>query len=186
MKKLLLVSCIAWAAAGCNNSGETNAAKADSTGTAVLVQPAVPEMPYTLDEPYKNWQTGDPQNALTVMKSLKGYETGDIAACVAGFGDSVVLHFDKFRAKLSNDSLKSMFTEDRMKNVASMKIQMNDWESVISEDKKEQWVTLWYKQIWTDKKGKTDSISCVDDAKIENGKIVLLDEKVQHYPDAKK
>jgi hypothetical protein len=63
---------------------------------------------------------------------------------------------------------------------------MNDWESVISADKKDEWVTLWYKQIQTDKKGKTDSLGVVDDAKIVNGKIVLLDEKIQHYPVAKK
>ncbi len=34
---------------------------------------------------------------------------------------------------------------------------MEDWESVISKDKKEEWVTLWYSQKWEDMKGKTDS-----------------------------
>jgi hypothetical protein len=142
-------------------------------------------MPYTLSRPYQNWQTGDPQHAATVMKGLKAFETGDMDACAATFGDSVELYFDNFRAKLSNDSLKKLFGGQRAE-LSKVTIQINDWESVISRDKKEQWVTLWYKQIMTDKKGKMDSVNCVDDAKIENGKIVLLDEKVQHYPKAKK
>jgi hypothetical protein len=56
------------------------------------------------------------------------------------------------------------------------------WESVISEDKKEECLTLWYKQVMTDKKGKTDSVSVTHDCKIEKGKIVLLHEKAQYYP----
>lgn len=63
---------------------------------------------------------------------------------------------------------------------------MNDYESVISKDKKDEWVTLWYKQITTDKKGKVDSISVVDDIKIENGKITVLDEKSRKFPVPKK
>jgi hypothetical protein len=63
---------------------------------------------------------------------------------------------------------------------------MDDWESVISSDKKSEWVTLWYKQTVTDKKGHIDSMSVVDDAKIVNGKIVVLDEKIQHLGPALK
>ncbi len=115
------------------------------------------------------------------MKSLKAFETGDIAACMNGFGDTVEVFFDGYRAKLSHDSLMKQFTAQRA-NFGSMVIKMNDWESVISSDKKEEWVTMWYKQIETDKNGKADSLAVVDDAKIVNGKIVLLDEKIQHYP----
>jgi len=186
MKKLLMISCVALLAA-CNNGAVTDAKKTDSTVTAVEnnAQHALPPMPYALAQPYQHWQTGDPQNAVTVMASLKGYETGDMNACIAGFADSVTLRFDGYRDRLSKDSLKAMFTAQRG-DIASMRIDMADWESVISADKKEQWVTLWYKEVRTDKKGKTDSISTVDDCKIENGKIVLLDEKIQHYPAAKK
>ncbi len=41
---------------------------------------------------------------------------------------------------------------------------------------------MWYKQITTDKMGKTDSIAVVDDCRIMNGKIVELDEKIQRIP----
>ena len=119
-----------------------------------------------------------------VMKSLKAYEDGDIASCVTAFGDSVTLRFDRFFARLSNDSLKKFFTASRA-NFTSTKVHMNDWESVISKDKKDEYVTLWYKEVSTDKKGKIDSVSVVDDLKIVNGKIVELDQKIQHFPTKK-
>jgi hypothetical protein len=66
--------------------------------------------------------------------------------------------------------------------MANVTVYMQDWESVISKDKQDEWVTLWYKQVWTDKKGKMDSMEVVNDAKIVNGKIVVLDEAIRHYP----
>ncbi|MFN8250843.1 MAG: hypothetical protein U0V75_03090 [Ferruginibacter sp.] len=180
MKRMCFMACLALLAAGCNNNTESKDAKpADAATTAAPA--AKLDFPYTLKEPYKNWQPGDQQHALTVMKSLKGFETGDMAACMADFGDSVLVMFDGYRAKLSHDSLQKQFTAQRG-GYSSIVITMSDWESVISADKKEEWVTLWYKQVETAKNGKVDSLSVVDDAKIENGKIVLLDEKIQHYP----
>ena len=63
---------------------------------------------------------------------------------------------------------------------------MQDWVSVISKDKEHEWVTLWYKQINTMKDGTVDSLSVIDDLKIKNGKVVILDEKVQKFPAPKK
>lgn len=187
MKKLLIISCVALLA-GCNNAGTTDAAKTDSSGTTAAAEvnkKAMPEMPYTLDKPYKNWQPGDQQHAYTVLTALKNYESGNVAECVKGFADTIELFMDGFTGKFSNDSLKTFFTDGRSKNT-SINIKMQDWESVISEDKKEEWVTIWYKEKWVDQKGKADSMSVIDDCKIVNGKIAVLSEAVQHYPAAKK
>ena len=189
MKKLLLFSCIALFAVGCTNNDTKDAKGGDTTKMADAkmtdAKMAVPEMPYKLERPYQNWQTGDPQHALTVMKSLKAFETNDLANCFTAFGDTVEVRMDNYHAVLSHDSLVKMFTAQRG-GIASINVKMGDWESVISADKKDEWVTLWYKQIQTDKKGKTDSLGVVDDAKMVNGKIVILDEKIQHLPAAKK
>ena len=64
----------------------------------------------------------------------------------------------------------------------SVKIDLHDFESVISKDKKDEFVTLWYNQTTTDKKGKVDSVSVINDLKISNGKIVALDEAFRHFP----
>ncbi|HEX2684840.1 MAG TPA: hypothetical protein VHL77_12935 [Ferruginibacter sp.] len=182
MKKVLFFAAITFFAISCNNKGDTATTTTDTSKTTVASSDSKDLVyPYTLDELYRDWQPGDKQHAVTVMKALKGFETGDMDATLAGFGDSVDLRFDYYHAKLSHDSLKTFFAAERAK-YSSMTIKMGDWESVISADKKTEYVTLWYKQIFTDVKGKTDSLSVINDCKIANGKIVELDEKTQHFP----
>jgi len=185
MKKMLFISCVVWLTA-CNNAATNEAKPADSTAAPATAAAAPKlEYPYKLKEPYANWQPGDQQHAVNVMKALQAYEKGDVAACMAYFADSVAMHFDYLDTKLSKDSLQKFFAAQRS-GYTSLEVNMNDWESVISENKKTEYVTLWYKEKWMDKKGKADSIRVVDDCKIVNGKIAELDEKIQHFPVAKK
>lgn len=186
MKHLLILAFAAFIVVSCNDKAATTTTESKPADSAVAVEAPAETLnyAYTLDKPYRDWQPGDKNHAVMVMKSLKAYEDGDIASCVTAFGDSVTLRFDRFFARLSNDSLKKFFTASRA-DFASTKVHMNDWESVISKDKKDEYVTLWYKEVSTDKKGKTDSVSVVDDLKIVNGKIVELDQKIQHFPTKK-
>lgn len=181
MRKLFFIPLLGLFIISCND--KTDNASASSTDSAKTVSTSSGDIvyPYTPSEPYREWQPGDQQHVVTVMKSLKAFETGDTDAAAAAFGDTVDLRFDYLHARLSNDSLKKFFANERA-NYTSMTIKMSDWESVISKDKKTEYVTLWYRQIWTDKNGKTDSLAVIDDAKIVNGKIVELDEKIQHFP----
>ena len=179
MRKLLFVSCVAFMTA-CGDAPKeestTVSGAADSTATATVI-----EYPYKLNEPYKNWQPGDQQHAVTVMNSLQAWENGDIAKSMEPFADSVEINFDNWAGTYSKDSLAKQFSAYRS-SLASASVQMQDWESVIAQDKSEEWVTLWYKQITTDKKGKTDSMACVNDARIVNGKIAVLNEAVRRLP----
>ncbi len=180
MKKLFFIPLLGLFFISCNDkSNDAATSSTDSTKTTTSSGNIV--YPYTLEEPYKDWQPGDQQHAVTVMNSLKAFETGDINAAVAAFGDSVQVRFDYFHQKMSKDSLRTFFAAQRA-DYTSMSIKMSDWESVISKDKKTEYVTMWYKQYSTDKKGKSDSLSVIDDCKIVNGKIVELDEKIQHFP----
>ena len=182
MKKMFIIVCASFFAA-CNNSTDSKETKEAATEPASTEKIDYAYMPDNHGP--DNWDRGDKKNIAIVLKSLKGYETGNLEQALAGFADSVWWSSDYFDQKLSKDSLKAMFTEG-WKNTASVKIVMNDYESVISKDKKDEWVTLWYKQIMTDKKGKVDSMSVVNDAKIENGKITVLDEKTRKFPMPKK
>ncbi|MDX1956422.1 MAG: hypothetical protein SFU20_12905 [Chitinophagaceae bacterium] len=175
MKRLLMISCLATLIA-CN-SADTG----QKTETSSDSKTAIPTMPYTLDKPYKNWQPGDQQNALLVMNSLKAWENGDITKSMEAFADTVEVHFDNWAGKYSKDSLAKQFATFR-NNLASVSIHMDDWESVIAEDKSEQWVTMWYKETSTDKMGKTDSVMFVTDAGIVNGKIAILNEAMRRFP----
>ena len=184
MKKILFIACLAWGALSCNNDSKDPKTPASSDKIAPAADGKL-DMPYTLPRPYQNWTTGDLKHAQTVMKSLKAFETGDLATCLDAFADSADIRMDTFHEKMSHDSLKHMFTGLRA-SYKSLKIEMGDYESVINSDKNEEWVTLWYKETWVDSKGKADSLNVVDDARMVNGKIAVLDEKQQRYPPAKK
>ena len=185
MKKALAFATLVLFVYACNDKSSTVDANApDSKDTAAVMASASTEKmdyAYTPSHPYQDWQRGDMQHAVMVMKALKAFENGDVDGSLAAFGDTVQLKFDGYFAKLSHDSLKAVFHQMR-DGLASQKIEMNDWESVISKDKSMEYVTLWYKEVNTDKKGKTDSMNVVDDLRIANGKIVELDQKIQHFP----
>jgi hypothetical protein len=173
MKKLLWLL-IAGIAFSCNNGAATKEEVKDSTATTAEATPVAVNYPYTVEHP-DNWDMGSNSNTLAALSSLKAWEDGKVDEAVKYFADSIQIKFDAFEKKLSNDSLKSFFNEARnaYKNV---KIKMSDWESVVSKDKKEEWVTIWYRQSWETQKGKKDSTDVINDIQLKNGKIVRLDE----------
>jgi uncharacterized protein YcfL len=136
------------------------------------------EYAYTIEHP-NNWSPGKLENVVLALKALKDFENNDMTACAGSFGDSVFVEFSDYEATLSNDSLKAMFSKLRNSR-KTFSIKMDDWESVISKDKNTEYVSLWYKEYWTDLEGKTDSMECMDDMKIKAGKIITLNEKTRH------
>lgn len=176
MKNVIAFVVFIMAFTACNNA-DTGASKSSADSTSPST--AKLDYPYTIEHP-DGWERGDPKNSVMVLKSLKAYENGNIDECVFYFGDSVLLEFDQYEQKVTKDSLKAMFTRDRG-GYKSYEIRMDDWESVISPDKKYEYVTLWYKQKWEDQSGKKDSCSVSDDLRIKDGKIVSIDEKRRRY-----
>jgi len=129
--------------------------------------------PYTIDHP-DNWETGSQQNTFNALSALKEWEKGNIDESLKYFADSVKVRFDRLDKMLSKDSLKILFTPD--KSLKSVMIKMEDWESVISKDKKDEYVTLWYTQYFETMDGKKDSVDVINDLKMKDGKIIGLDE----------
>lgn len=184
MKKIIFLLTVLVVAISCNDAGTTGTDSKDSTTkTATTNGTDSINYPYTIENP-DTWEPGDKMHTLNVLKSLKGFETGNIDEAVSYFGDSVRLRFDEMDEKVSHDSLKALFTKWRGM-YKSVKIDMGDWESVKSKAKNEEWVSIWYKQINEDKNGKKDSMAIMDDLKIVNGKIVELDEKSRKFPKKK-
>lgn len=143
------------------------------------------DYPYTLKDTYKDWQAGDQQNAILVQKMIKAWETKNSEECASYFADSAILSMDYFHGKISNDSILRIVKSGH-ENMESVTVEMQDWEAVVSADGKDEWVTLWYKQTVVGKDGKSEMMNIVNDAKIENGKIIVFDEYVQHLPIEKK
>ena len=176
MKQIFAFFCLAFALTACNNA-ETKTTEPAATEAAAAADVT---LPYTLSSPYKDWAIGSKENVAAAMAGLKAFVDKDYAALAASIGDSIQLDFDYYQATLSRDSAIKFFTDGRnMYN--DLVVTMGDYVSVISADKKTEWVTLWYKQNWKDAKGVADSMNVVNDIRMENGKMVQLDEKVSHY-----
>ena len=175
MKKMILFAGVLLIAVACNNQAPVE----KKAPEIAAINPA--DYPYQLKETYKDWQAGDQKNAIMVLKMVKAWENMDAAECASYFGDTVMMNMDYFSGKLSNDSILRI-VQSGHENMQSIKVNMEDWESVVSADGKDEWVTLWYKQTVVDKDGKSETMNVVNDAKIENGKIIVFDEYVQHPP----
>ena len=178
MKQLLGILCLAFAVVSCNNEDK---AKTETTETKATA-PADVKLPIPLDRPYRNWQMADNNdNTIAALNSLKAFIDKDYTALAATIGDSIEVRLDGYAAKMSRDSAVKVFTAQRPMYV-DLAITLYDYESVVSADKNDEYVTIWYKQTWKDDKGKADSLNIVDDCKMKNGKMIQLDEKVQRFP----
>ena len=177
MKTTLLAFCLlVFISIGCNNA-------TDKTGAADSGAATKTTYAYTIEKP-DNWEIGSAENVALALKALKAFENKNLDESLGYFADTVAWKADYIDAKYPKDSLKVMF-EGFWKQNQALIIKMEDFESVISKDKKDEYVTLWYKQIMTDNMGKTDSLAMINDFKIVNGKIVALSEAMRHYPEKK-
>ena len=175
----MIITCLAFVFASCSNEEKDKTASA--TIETKRVAPDV-TLPIPLAIPYRKWQIMENNdNTIAALNSLKFFIDKDFTALAGTLGDSVQIRLDGYADKLTRDSVIKMFAAMRPMYV-DLAVTMYDYESVISADKKDEYVTLWYKQTWKDDKGKADSMNVVDDCKMKNGKLIELDEKVQRFP----
>lgn len=178
MKQFMVITCLALMLASCNHADKD---KKDSEPKKVEgVNIGEVQLPIPLEKPYRGWQIGSTENVVAAMNSLKSFIDKDFTALAATIGDSLYVDFDNYQSKMSHDSAVNWFTAMRPQ-YSELKITMYDYVSVISADKSEEWVTLWYKQWWKNDKGVADSMNVVNDVKLKNGKMIELDEKVSRF-----
>ncbi len=173
MKTMIALCLLVCISVSCN----TTADKTDSKDSGTVAKTTYA---YTIAKP-DNWDIGSSENTAILLNSLKAFENKNIEESASYFADTVAWKGDFMDARLSKDSLKAQFA-GFWKGMKSMTIKMEDFESVISKDKKDEYVTIWYTQITTDMKDKVDSIAVINDAKISNNKIVSLTESIRHFP----
>src|SRR5690606_6944567 len=172
MKKLILIFLGGFMFASCNDAATTTSETvSDSVSTKETVTQKA-DYPYRIEHP-DYWETGSTNNTMQVLTAIKAYENGNVEETVKYFGDSVRLQFHNMDETVSNDSLKAMFTRTR-NSIKNMSLIMQDWVSVISTDKKVEYVTLWYREHWEDMNGKKDSVDVVNDLKMKGGKVIEL------------
>lgn len=170
MKKFLLLFVLPLLITACKSKTSTDAA-ATNTDTASYA--------YTIPKP-DNWLIDtNITNTKAALKALKAYEKGDTAELRKYFADSLTFNYDngKFKGPIKDFLITCKNATDSGKTIV---IKMTDWEPVVSKDKKEEWVTLWYTEARTDVRGKTDSVAEVNDILFKNSKITRIDEYERH------
>lgn len=134
-------------------------------------------LPYTVAKT-PDWERGDAGNVAIAMNTLRAFEVNDMNALQQYLADSVEFYYDNISFRGSKDSLIGLFTGIR-NSIDSMHVKMHDYESVKSKNRGEEWVGLWYTETLKPKNGKTDSTMVMDDIKIVNGKVAIIDSKMR-------
>jgi len=172
-QSLFIFLCIAFFS--CSNPPKPEETKTDST-----VQKVVYDYPYSPRYSI-NWKPGDEKNAVLVLNSLKKYIDGDLKGAFTYLADSIEFIADKFHFNGKKDSLYAMMIPMNAQ-IKSMSIVPDTWITTFYPDSNQTWVTVWYTQKWTDKKGKMDSIYLTDDYLVKDNKIAQIDEKQRKFP----
>lgn len=122
-----------------------------------------------------SFEMGNPKNAESILAIYKDWDTGNLDPSKAAFADSVSF--------FTSDG--SMILGKRDTAVAAMQSYRNTFSSVKntvhavfpvrSTDKNEDWVCIWATEVYTDKKGKTDSTQLQETWRFnKEGKIDLF------------
>jgi hypothetical protein len=173
MRKLFLPLFASAALVACS-SNETTAVKrsTDSTSTPTAARP---NLPFTVAKT-PDWQPGDPSHVALAMNTLKAYVDNDTTALQRYLADSVAFYADNYSFKGPKDSLIRFLTDSR-NQTGNIDIRMQDYESVKSKGRGEEWVGMWYVETDNQKGGAKDSAMVMDDIRIVNGKVAVIDSK---------
>ncbi|MGI8599690.1 MAG: hypothetical protein ACR2KB_10570 [Chitinophagaceae bacterium] len=174
MKKILLLLIPAFILLSCNNEA-TETETVTTTDTTISNETL--NLPYTVERT-PDWERGDNAHVSVAMNTLRAFELNDMNSLQQYLADSVEFYYDNLSFKGSKDSLVSLFT--RLRNgLDTMYVRMQDYESVKSKNRGEEWVGLWYIEAVKPKGGKLDSTMVMDDIKIVNGKVAIIDSKMR-------
>jgi hypothetical protein len=168
MKRLFLCTTLCTLLFSCtDNKNDTELTANDSTDN---------KFAYTLDNP--EWKQGSAENTRIAMAGLKAYETNNIAECITYMSDSIRFEFDGMEASMTRDSALTFLQQSR-NMYKTLTVKMEDYESVKND--KSEFVSLWYKQIMETQDGIIDSLEVINDFKMKDGKITMINQKARKY-----
>lgn len=178
MKKIFFLLLPAAFLFACNANDATVKSSADSATTGTTETAPETEnvsLPYTVAKT-PDWERGSLANVALAMNTLKAYVDNNMAGVGQYLADSVEFYADNIALKGTRDSLVKFFTGHREK-MDTITIRMQDYESVRSKSRGEEWVSMWYTETGHAKSGTIDSVMVMDDIKIVNGKVAVIDSK---------
>lgn len=129
--------------------------------------------PYTAEYSSK-FSIGKDSNSLMVLSNYKAWEAGDMEAFKSTLSDSFTIYFaDGGKFSGTRDSA-TYYASQYRDSILKVELKIDAWVPLHSEDKNEDWVSVWYKETDTYKNGKVDSAYYHDDNLLDkNGKIMM-------------
>jgi hypothetical protein len=175
MKKIFFFLLPAIVLLSCNN--EATETETVNTTTDSTVSNENINLPYTVERT-PDWERGDNAHVSVAMNTLRAFEQNDMNTLQQYLADSVEFYTDNFSFKGSKDSMVKVMANMR-NSLDTIYVRMQDYESVKSKNRGEEWVGLWYVEAIKPKGGKLDSAMIMDDIKIVNGKVAVIDNKMR-------
>jgi len=187
--KALLSGAIACALfCSCNNATDSASTKTDSSEVKTTAKEAVSEpVSYPYESIYSTKHSvGNPAHTKLVLNFYKLFETDKMDEMKSFLADSVFVEFaDGATFFGPADSLISMGKKYRAMQT-EFKYKFDTWLPIHTEDTKEDWVLVWSRAYFTDKKGKKDSMRIHEYYRIKDNKINYWSEFDQKLPKPKK
>ena len=182
MKKILAFLTLASVAACNSGTNQTEVASMKSGNDSAKASAVT--YPYEADYS-SQFSISDAANAQKILQLWKDWDNGNISAHKDYFADSITLTFaDGSIMKGMRDSVLAagQAFRDGYKSVVSS---VHAVIPLKSNDKNEDWVCVWGKEIHTDNKGVTDSVELMETWRInKEGKTDLLYQYNQMPPKA--
>jgi len=181
MKKIYLLAGVAFLAACASN---TNKSATEAVKTADSVSPKQESITYPYMAEYSSdFEIGDPKKALVILELYQNWDKNTLDNSRSSFADNDTMIFaDGAMFAGSRDSLFVVAKKKRamMGNVVDS---VHAWIPLRSKDRKEDWVTVWTREICTDAKGKITVNELQETWRFdENGKINLMYQYAQQQP----
>jgi hypothetical protein len=176
MRKIVIMFLAAAFLFSCN-ANDTTAVKGATDSTEKMEKP---NLPFKVDK-IPDWERGDPSHVTLAMNTLKAFVDNDMTGIQQYLADTVEFYTADIKFKGPKDSLVKMFTMFRG-GLSRIDINMRDYESVKSKARGEEWVGMWYIENTVTKAGVNDSSMVMDDIKIVNGKVAIIDSKGRKLP----
>jgi hypothetical protein len=168
MKRLSIALFAASVLLGCNNDKKTD----ETSGkTEEKKESAAITYPYKADYS-SDFSIGDNNHVKVVLDLYKLWEEGKVDDFRPLLADSVSIDFPDGN-KFNDNTADSMinFAKQFRKMLSSVKLKFDAWMPVRSNDAKEDYVLVWYREYETDMSGKVDSTGGHAYFRIKNNKV---------------
>ncbi|MBS0030862.1 hypothetical protein ACTJJ0_28170 [Chitinophaga sp. 22321] len=181
MKKMYLVAVVAFLAACASN---TNKSAPEAVKTADSVSPKQESLTYPYTAEYSSdFEIGDPKKAQVILELYQNWDKNTLDNSKSSFAENDTMIFaDGFMFAGNRDSL-FVVAKKKRGMMGTVVDSIHAWIPLRSKDKKEDWVTVWTREVCTDAKGKKTVNELQETWRFdENGKINLMYQYAQQQP----